>query len=319
MVNNINVREVAGQCLRDEAEAILHIIPQLSEDFDRVVELMLHCRGKVIVTGVGKSGHVAAKIAATLASTGTPAFYISPLDAFHGDLGMITSEDLVIALSNSGQTDELLRLVPYMKEHGVPLVGISGNADSLLARNSDFHILLHVEHEACPLNLAPTSSTTAQLALGDALAIALMQVRNFQMQDFAQFHPGGALGRRLLTTAHDVMRTEELPVIPPTMTLSEAVFNVSKGKMGMAVVMEGDRVTGIITDGDVRRAMQSRREDFFCATVAEVMSTKPKCVSPDTKISVIQRLLHDNNIHAVLVTDDDRHLLGIVDSLSCML
>ena len=319
MVNNINVKDVAERCLRDEAAAILNIIPQLDEQLDRVVELLLHCTGKVIVTGVGKSGHVGEKIAATLASTGTPAFYINPLDAFHGDLGMITQSDVVVALSNSGQTEELLRIVPFLKEHKIPFVGISGNADSLLARNSDLHILLHVAEEACPLNLAPTSSTTVQLAFGDALAIALMEVRHFQARDFAQFHPGGSLGRRLLTIASDVMRTENLPLLSPSMSLTEAVTLVSKGKMGMAVVMEGDRVAGVITDGDVRRTMQARREEFFDVTVGEVMTRQPKSVSPDTKLPVVQRILQDNNIHAVPVVDAEHHLLGIVDSLSCLL
>lgn len=319
MVNNINVKGVAERCLRDEATAILNIIPQLDEQLDRVVELLLHCTGKVIITGVGKSGHVGEKIAATLASTGTPAFYINPLDAFHGDLGMITQSDVVVALSNSGQTEELLRIVPFLKEHKIPLVGISGNADSLLARNADLHILLHVAEEACPLNLAPTSSTTVQLAFGDALAIALMEVRHFQARDFAQFHPGGSLGRRLLTIASDVMRTENLPLLSPSMSLAEAVTLVSKGKMGMAVVMEGDRVAGVITDGDVRRTMQTRREDFFDVTVGEVMTRQPKSVGPDTKLPMVQRMLQENNIHAVPVVDAEHHLLGIVDSLSCLL
>lgn len=319
MVNNINVIGVAERCLRDEAAAILNIIPQLDEQLDRVVELLLHCTGKVVITGVGKSGHVGEKIAATLASTGTPAFYINPLDAFHGDLGMITQSDVVVALSNSGQTEELLRIVPFLKEHKIPLVGISGNADSLLARNADLHILLHVAEEACPLNLAPTSSTTVQLAFGDALAIALMEVRHFQARDFAQFHPGGSLGRRLLTIASDVMRTENLPLLSPSMSLAEAVILVSKGKMGMAVVMEGDRVAGVITDGDVRRTMQARREDFFDVTVGEVMTRQPKSVGPDTKLPMVQRMLQENNIHAVPVVDAEHHLLGIVDSLSCLL
>ena len=234
MISNINVREIAAQCLREESSAITQIISQLDETFDQVVELLFHCRGKVIVTGVGKSGHVGAKIAATLSSTGTPAFYMNPLDAFHGDLGAMTSDDIVLAFSNSGQTDELLRFVPFLHDHHIPLVGVSGNRDSLLARNSDYHILLHVAHEACPLNLAPTSSTTVQLAFGDALAIALMQVRHFSALEFAQYHPGGTLGKRLLSTAHDVMRTDDLPTISPEMTLAEAIIVVSRGKMGMA-------------------------------------------------------------------------------------
>ena len=319
MTNHMNVREVAARCLRDEADAILQAIPQLDDAFNRVVEMILGCEGKVVVTGVGKSGHVAAKIAATLASTGTPAFFLNPLDAFHGDLGMLSEQDLVLAFSNSGQTDELLRFVPFLHEHHIPLIGVSGNSESLLARNSDVHVLMHVAHEACPLNLAPTSSTTVQLAFGDALAIALMEVRHFDARDFAELHPGGTLGKRLLSTARDVMRTEDLPTISPSMSLAEAILIVSRGKMGMAVAMEGERVAGIITDGDVRRAMERMHEDFYNVRVAEVMTTSPKCVTTDTKLTQIQQILHKNNIHAVLVTDHDNHLLGIVESLSCMI
>lgn len=319
MNKEIQVREVAARCLKDEADAILQTIPQLDQSFDRAVELMLQCKGKVIVTGVGKSGHVGAKIAATLSSTGTPSFYLNPLDAFHGDLGVITREDIVLALSNSGQTDELLRIVPFLKDHQIPLIGISGNADSLLARNADVHVLLKIEHEACPLNLAPTSSTTAQLALGDAMAVALMEMRHFEARDFAQFHPGGSLGRRLLMTARDVMRTEDLPVVSTNMPLSEAVICVSRSRLGLVVPVEDDKVVGIITDGDVRRAMERLQKEFFHVTVGDVMTHTPKCIPETMKISEIQRIMHRNKIHAVLVVDQQRHLIGIVDSFSCML
>lgn len=314
-----SVRDIAARCLHDEAEAILQTIPQLDGAFDRAVEMMQHCKGKVVVTGVGKSGHIGAKIAATLASTGTPSFYLNPLDAFHGDLGMVAEGDVVVALSNSGTTDELLRIIPSLKERHVQIIGISGNAESLLARNVDVHILLHVAHEACPLNLAPTSSTTAQLALGDALAVALMEVRHFKANDYAQFHPGGSLGRRLLTTARDVMRTEDLPTVPTSMPLSEAVICVSHSRLGMVVPVENDKVVGIITDGDVRRAMERLKQDFFNVTVGDVMTRSPKCVSETMRISEIQRIMHENKIHAVLVTDQQHHLLGIVDSFSCMI
>jgi len=319
MVNNINVFEAASRCLRDEAAAITQVIPQLDDTFEHIVELIYECRGKVVVTGVGKSGHIGAKIAATLASTGTPAFYMNPLDAFHGDLGAITADDIVLAFSNSGQTDELLRFVPFLHDHQIPLIGVSGSADSLLARNSDFHVCLHIDREACPLNLAPTSSTTVQLAFGDALAVALMEVRHFGALDFAQYHPGGSLGKRLLSTARDVMRTDDLPTISPAMTLAEAILVVSRGKMGMAVAMEGDRVAGIITDGDVRRAMERMHEDFYNVHVADVMTPQPKCVAETTKLTAIQRILSENNIHAVLVTDQEHHLIGVVESLSCMI
>ena len=203
------IRSYGEQALRDEAQAILDQNALLDDNFEKAVDMMYHCQGKIIVTGVGKSGHVGAKIAATLASTGTPAFYINPLDVYHGDLGVMTDKDVVLALSNSGQTDELLRFIPMVLHMNVPIISITGNPNSLLAKYSNHHITVKVKKEACPLNLAPTSSTTAALAMGDALAIALMQVRHFKPRDFAQFHPGGELGKRLLTTAEDVMRSED--------------------------------------------------------------------------------------------------------------
>lgn len=311
--------EIAAQCLRDESEAILSLIPQLDEQFDKAVELMLGCKGKVILTGVGKSGHIGAKIAATLSSTGTPAFYVSPLDLYHGDLGVITRDDVVVAISHSGMTDELLRFIPFLNEQNIPIIGISSNPESLLAKNSTCHINVGIRREACPLGLAPTSSTTATLAMGDALACALIERRQFKERDFARFHPGGSLGRRLLTRASDVMRSDDLPVISPDMPLGEAVIHVSQGRLGLCVICEGDRIRGIITDGDVRRAMQQLRERFFQVSVGDVMTRNPKSVKPNTKISEIQRILQENKIHAVLVVDDDDHLLGIVDNFSCAL
>jgi len=313
------VRAYAIQCLKDEAEALIDLIPQLDENFDRAVEMMYRCRGKIIVTGVGKSGNIGAKIAATLSSTGTPAFFINPLDAYHGDLGVMTPDDIVLALSNSGQTDELLRFIPMVLHMHVPIIGMSGNPDSLLAKYSNVHIKVWVKKEACPLNLAPTSSTTAVLAVGDALAVALMQVRDFRPKDFAQFHPGGELGKRLLPTAEDVMRSNELPVIPQNMHLGEAIIHVSKGKLGLGVALIDNKVTGLITDGDIRRAMERWQAHFFDKTVSDIMTRKPKSVSPDTKITEIQRMMHEYKIHTVLVVDGENHLLGVVDHYSCML
>lgn len=313
------VRAYAIQCLKDEAEALIDLIPQLDENFDRAVEMMYRCRGKIIVTGVGKSGNIGAKIAATLSSTGTPAFFINPLDAYHGDLGVMTPDDIVLALSNSGQTDELLRFIPMVLHMHVPIIGMSGNPNSLLAKYSNVHIKVWVKKEACPLNLAPTSSTTAVLAVGDALAVALMQVRDFRPKDFAQFHPGGELGKRLLTTAEDVMRSNELPVITQDMHLGEAIIHVSKGKLGLGVALIDNKVTGLITDGDIRRAMERWQAHFFDKTVSDIMTRKPKSVSPSTKITEIQRVMHEYKIHTVLVVDSENHLLGVVDHYSCML
>ena len=315
-----NVRQYAIQCIRDEAEALLELIPQIDDNFDAAVSMMFNCHGKIIITGVGKSGHIGAKIAATLSSTGTPAFYVNPLDIFHGDLGVMTSDDVVLALSNSGQTDELLRFIPMVRHMHVPLIAMTGNEHSLLAKYSDIHLKCRVTKEACPLNLAPTSSTTAALAMGDAIAIALMQVRKFKPRDFAQFHPGGELGKRLLTTAADVMRSEDMPIIPEDMHLGEAIIHVSKGKLGLGVSLSPDNtVTGLITDGDIRRAMERWQAQFFDRTVSDIMTRTPKTVLPTTKITEILRIMHKYKIHTVLVVDTNQHLVGIVDHYSCMI
>ena len=315
----MTTREYAIQCIKDEAHALLDLIPKLDNNFDDAVELMFRCHGKVIVTGVGKSGHIGAKIAAKLSSTGTPSYFINPLDVFHGDLGVMTKDDVVLAISNSGQTDELLRFIPMVLHMEIPIVGMSGNPHSLLAKYSTYHINVSVSKEACPLNLAPTSSTTATLAMGDALAVALMEKRNFRPQDFAQFHPGGELGKRLLTTAQDVMRVEELPVLEPGMNLGEAIILVSKGKLGLGIAIENETIAGLITDGDIRRAMEKWQAEFFNKTVADIMTRNPKTVTRQTRISEIQKTMNRYKIHSVLVADKERHLLGVVDHYSCMI
>lgn len=306
--------KTAIKCLKDEAASIEALIPRIDKTFDEAVEIILHCKGKVIVTGVGKSGHVGAKIAATLSSTGTPSFFINPLDVFHGDLGVISEGDVVLALSNSGQTDELLRFLPYLLQHNIPVIGMTGNPDSLLARHADVHLFAGVDHEACPLNLAPTSSTTAALALGDAIACALMVARGFAAKDFAQYHPGGSLGRRLLTRAVDVMQSTNLPIISPETKMGEALVTMSNGRLGLLIAVDDDKVVGIITDGDIRRAMERHREYFLESTVADNMTRNPKSVSPETKITEIEELMNSNKIHCVLVIDENHHLAGVVDS-----
>lgn len=312
--------DYAREAINDEAQAVLGLLPQIDENFEKAVNMMYHCHGKVIVTGVGKSGNIGMKIAATLASTGTPSFFINPLDAYHGDLGAMSSEDVVLALSNSGQTDELLRFIPILIHMHVPIIAMTRNPESLLAKYSNVHVTVSVDHEACPLNLAPTSSTTAALAMGDALAIALMRVRDFKPRDFAQFHPGGELGRRLLTMAEDVMHSDDLPIIPEDMHLGEAIIHVSKGKLGMGVSLDQDKhVLGLITDGDIRRAMERWQAQFFDHTVSDIMTRNPKTVSPKAKISDIQRIMHQYKIHSVLVCDKENRLLGIVDSYASAL
>ena len=315
----MNTRELAIQCFKDEAAAVLGLTEKLDEGFEQAVELMYSCKGKVIVTGVGKSGHIGAKIAATLSSTGTPSFFINPLDVFHGDLGVMTSDDVVLAISNSGQTDELLRFIPMVLHMQIPIIGMSGNPESLLAKYSTCFLNVGVEKEACPLNLAPTSSTMAQMAMGDALAVALIEKRHFQPRDFAQFHPGGELGKRLLTTAQDVMFKEDLPVLPPEMHLGEAIILVSKGKLGLGIAEVNDQIVGLITDGDIRRAKEKWQAEFFDRTVSDIMTRTPKTVKADTKITEIQKIMNQYKVHSVLVIDDDNHLLGVVDHYSCMI
>ena len=315
----MTIRDYAIQCIKDEAQAVLDLIPKMNEEFDRAVELMMQCQGKVIVTGVGKSGHIGAKIAATLASTGTPSFFVNPLDVYHGDLGVMSTGDVVIAISNSGQTDELLRFIPMVLHMEIPIIAMTGNPESLLAKYSTCHLNVSVAKEACPLNLAPTSSTTATLVMGDALAVALMEQRNFQPQDFAQFHPGGELGKRLLTTAQDVMITENLPLLTEDMHLGEAIILVSKGKLGLGVAIAKDHVIGLITDGDIRRAMEKWQAKFFDRTVGDIMTRTPKMVGPQTKIAEIQKTMNKHKIHNVLVVNNEHQLLGIVDRYACVL
>lgn len=311
--------KTAIQCFKDEAQALLDLIPLLDDNFDKAITLILNCKGKIIITGVGKSGHIGAKIAATLSSTGTPSFFVNPLDLYHGDLGVVCENDLVIAISNSGYTDELLRIVPSLLNRNIPIVGISGNPKSLLARYSAAHLDVFVKREACPLNLAPTSSTTATLAMGDAIACCLIKARGFKESDFAKFHPGGMLGKRLLTKASDIMLSNDLPIVSPDTLLREAVTIVSKGRLGICIAVENNIVAGIITDGDIRRAMENSQDSFFSLTVADIMTRSPKIVSPSVKVAEIDQILNTNKIHCVLVADDDKHLLGVVDSFSTVI
>jgi arabinose-5-phosphate isomerase len=310
---------VARQTIDREIEALKAMENSLDDTLGKVLDVLQNTKGRVIVTGMGKSGHIGCKIAATMASTGTPAFFLHPSEASHGDLGMVTKDDVVLAISNSGQTDELLRFIPMVLHMQIPIIGMSGNPKSLLAKYSTCHLNIAVEKEACPLNLAPTSSTTATLVMGDALAIALMERRNFQPRDFAQFHPGGELGKRLLTTAQDVMRTEDMPVLPPEMHLGEAIILVSKAKLGLGIAMVNNEIVGLITDGDIRRAMEKWQAEFFDRTVSDIMTRTPKMVKPETKITEIQQIMNKYKAHSVLVTDGEKHLLGVVDHYSCMI
>lgn len=314
----IDANKYAIKCFKDEAEAIMDLIPQLTDDFSKAVELIYNCKGRFIITGVGKSGHVGEKIAATLASTGTPSFFVNPLDAFHGDLGMFTSDDVVLAISNSGNTDELLRFIPLLLERNIPIIGMSGNPDSLLAQYSTCHLNIKVKREADPLNLAPTSSTTATLAMGDALACALIEIRHFRPEDFAQFHPGGSLGKRLLTRVKDAMVSTNLPIVTLDQKISETIIEISKTKQGIAVAIDNGKIAGVVTDGDVRRAMQSKQNIFFDLKVKEVMSSHPKVINENAKLSEAEKMMRQYNIHSLVVVNDSNEFVGIIDSFSCM-
>lgn len=315
----MNTKEYAIKCFKDEAQAILELIPRLDDDFEKAVDLIFKCKGRCIITGVGKSGHVGQKIAATLASTGTPSFFVNPLDAYHGDLGMFTPEDVVIAISNSGYTDELLRFIPILYDRRIPIIGMSGDPKSTLAKYSAAHLDVSVEREACPLNLAPTSSTTCALAMGDALAIALMHVRNFKATDFAQFHPGGTLGKRLLSTVKMNMVSENLPVVSPDTLICDTTIAINKTKQGIAVVIADGNIVGVVSDGDVRRVMKDKQDVFFELKVMDIMSTSPKTINENAKITEASNMMRKYNIHALVVVNDDGKLAGIIDTFSCLL
>ncbi len=295
----------ARRVLRIEAEAVAALEDSLGDDFMAACRLVLETDGRVVVTGMGKSGHIAGKIAATLASTGTPAFFMHPGEASHGDLGMITPEDIVIALSNSGETDEILRLLPMLKRAGVPLIAMTGRAESTLARHATAVLNAYVKEEACPLNLAPTASTTATLALGDALAVALLKARGFTAEEFALTHPGGRLGRRLLVRVSDVMRSgTDIPRVSPTDTLAEGLLEMSRKGLGMtAVADDAGRPLGVFTDGDLRRAMD-RGVDLKTTRMAEVMTRGGWTVAPDLLASAAVAELNQRKITALLVVDD---------------
>ena len=312
------IKESALNTFRAEAEAVQSLAGQLTDDFEKAVRAILATHGKVIVTGMGKSGLVGRKIAATLASTGTPSFFLHPGEAYHGDLGMIEAGDIVLALSNSGQTDEVLRLIPYLQECGNTVIAMTGNAGSTLAKNSTYHLDVSVKSEACPLSLAPTCSTTAQLAMGDALAVALMNERGFRAEDFARFHPGGSLGRRLLTRVGDVMRSEHLPTASPSSRLGEVIITISDARMGVAVILDEGKIAGIVTDGDVRRAMLKYGARFFDITADEIMTRTPKTVSVADRLTDAEQLMQDNKIHSLIVVDRDGKLTGIVELYDLM-
>ena len=311
--NADQVFQRAREVIRIEADAVLGLLDQLDQQLVQAAERILNCTGRVVVSGIGKSGHVASKIAATLASTGTPAYFVHPAEAQHGDLGMIQANDVVLAFSNSGETEELALIAPHIKRLGAVLIAITGNPESSLAKAADIHLNAAVQTEACPLNLAPTASTTAALALGDALALVLLDLRGFSAEDFARSHPGGSLGRRLLIRVEDVMRTEaQLPSVPLGTSVTDAFAEISAKRMGMTAVLDQDRrVMGIFTDGDLRRVL-SQGIDIRNVKIDDVMSRQPKTIDRHRLASEVAHLMESTRINHLLVVDDQGRLEGAV-------
>ncbi|WP_133620801.1 KpsF/GutQ family sugar-phosphate isomerase [Hydromonas duriensis] len=314
LLNDDDILNAAHKVLNIEAQALMNLTHTLDTQFVRAVRMLFACKGRVVVSGMGKSGHIARKIAATLASTGTPAFFMHPGEAAHGDLGMITQDDVVLALSYSGKSEELLAILPAVKRHHTQLITMTGHADSPMAKLSDVHLMIKVEKEACPLNLAPTASTTASLALGDALAIALLELRGFNEKDFARSHPGGALGRRLLTYVSDVMRVgEQIPSVTSGTSLTAALLEISNKRMGMtAVVDTSNKVLGVLTDGDVRRLFE-KGVDVRTLSIDEVMHINPRTIAADVLAVSAVEMMDSHRINQLLVTNENNTLIGALN------
>ena len=312
----LNIRQIMAASLREQGQELLALSERVGETFEQAVQLMLDCKARVIISGMGKSGLIGRKIAATLASTGTRSFFLHPGEAFHGDLGMVRFDDLadiVVLISYSGETDEVLKLIPSLKSFGTKIVAITGGLDSTLAKNANVVLDASVRSEVCPNNLAPTTSTTVALAIGDALAVALMQARNFQPLDFARFHPGGSLGRRLLTRVSDVMRSHRLPMVTPTTPVSEVLFTMTETRTGMALVMgEHGGLNGVITDGDLRRYLVDH-ENLKGLLAGDLMNIKPMCISQNTMVAEAEQLMREKQLKWLVAVDDDGHVVGLVD------
>ena len=300
--------EIAKEVFNIEANSILYLKEHLDENFNQIIDCILNLKGRLVITGVGKSGHIGAKIAATLASTGTPSFFIHPTEALHGDLGMLRQEDALLAISNSGESEEILRLIPVIQRRGILLIAMSGDKQSTLARKGDYFLNIFTQQEACPLQLAPTSSTTATLAMGDAIAIALMRARNFKPEDFALFHPGGSLGRKLLTKVKDVMVDMNLPIVSPKTNFKDLIIEMTSKKLGVCLVLDSHKLVGIITDGDLRRA---KTEGGFNALASEIMSVNPKVIESEMMAIEAEKFMVAHKIKELVVMQEGR-VCGIV-------
>ncbi|MCI5969427.1 KpsF/GutQ family sugar-phosphate isomerase [Helicobacter sp.] len=299
---------IAKEVFNLEAESILGLKGQMDSNFNAVIACILELKGRLILSGMGKSGHIGAKIAATLASTGTPSFFLHPAEALHGDLGMLREEDALLAISNSGESEEILRLIPSVKVRKIPLIALSGKSDSTLVKESDYFLNVSVKKEACPLQLAPTSSTTATLAMGDAIAIALMRARDFKPEDFALFHPGGSLGRKLLTRVKDIMIRENLPIVAPRSSFKALIAEMTSKKLGMCLVCEKNKLLGIITDGDLRRALNA---DKFNAEAYEIMTQHPKTIAINAMATEAESIMLEHKIKELVVMQGDSYV-GVV-------
>ncbi|HTI61725.1 KpsF/GutQ family sugar-phosphate isomerase [Mucilaginibacter sp.] len=303
------MKEIAKRVFDIEIESLKYVAASLDNDFTGTVEAILESKGKLIVAGVGKSGLIGRKIAATLASTGTPSFFLHPGEAFHGDLGMVESNDIVILISYSGETDEVLKIIPFLKWNNNKIISITGNPNSTIAKNSDHHLNVCITREACPLELAPTSSTTATLVMGDALAMALMETRQFQHEDFARFHPGGSLGRKLVVKVKDLMRRDNLPFIDKNASFTELLLRMSEGKLGLVIVGHPGLIEGVVTDGDLRRALV-RNPDTSQLHIHEMMTAHPIIVDPEEYISQAENLMIEKKIATILVGSADKRTIA---------
>jgi len=304
--------EIAKEVFEIESKEIANLSNLLTEDFENAVKSVFKSKGKFIISGMGKSGIIGKKIAATLASTGTPSFFLHPGEAYHGDLGVIEKEDVLLLISNSGETDEVLKIIPFLKSKGNITIGMSGNPQSTLGLNTDYHLNIAIKKEACPLSLAPMSSTTATLVMGDAIAATLMKLRNFKDKDFARFHPGGSLGRKLLTTVESIMKKDNLPTCNINESVKDIVHKITDGKCGLVVVLENNNIKGIITDGDIRRAMETKESEFFTLVASDLMSLTPKTIKQNEKLTVANELMSSAKINSLVVTNDNNALVGIV-------
>ena len=308
----MNINDIAKEVFEIESNEIAKLSNLLTNDFSDAIDAIFHTKGKFIISGMGKSGIIGKKIAATLASTGTPSFFLHPGEAYHGDLGMIEKDDIILLISNSGETDEVLKLIPFLKSQENVVIAMSGKPTSTLAKNSNYHLNVSVDKEACPLQLAPMSSTTATLVMGDAIAAALMRLRDFKDENFALFHPGGSLGRRLLTKIKDVMKKDNLPICSENTIAKDIIHTITDGKCGLVVVIEDNKIKGIITDGDIRRVMESQEENFFKLEAKDIMTTSAKMILEDSKLIEASDIMTENKINSLVVTNKNHELSGIV-------